>query len=211
MIYSSNQPIKEEWVRWLNIIYSDKNPILILIPIWGGGDVKTTQFSPVSDGYNASKVSRLTICNCGTTTDYSSFGELSAADKLQDYKKYNKIRKATLFVFKWTPVEEKTENMDKILFAAFIYNMDRVLADHGDIREQIHCDWNSIQQGIKGEDVSQAGQKCIHIHKHASAGGEYRALGFTNKFLTWLVAHYTGYGEPTKKGNSWYIKREHFN
>ena len=54
---------------------------------------------------------------------------------------------------------------------------------------QIDADYSNIRERIENQTVSQKGQKYLHIHPHGSKGSHTRALGFTNKFLTILVAH----------------------
>ena len=54
--------------------------------------------------------------------------------------------------------------------------------------DQIHADYSNIRQRIANLTVSQKGQKYLHIHPHGCKGSHTRALGFTNKFLTMLVA-----------------------
>ena len=55
--------------------------------------------------------------------------------------------------------------------------------------EVINDDYNSIRQCIIEKRVSQKGQKFLHIHPHGSGNGSgTRALGFTSKFITIVVA-----------------------
>ena len=176
-------------------------------PDLGWADIKTTHFESVwGDGLNAKE--RLTITNCGNTDDYSSFGNILSSKTLQDSKFYPKIRRGLLFVFEYTSgkYNDYEKNMQKRLLCAFIYDVDQL---PGQLRGQLDFDFTDIQMKIKTQTVSQKGQEFLHIHPHGSKGSSTRALGFKNKFVTILVAHFTN--KPlTEKGKSLYIEKRYF-
>jgi hypothetical protein len=172
-----------------------------------GADIKATHFKTNRSGdYNAKE--RLTITNCGSTEKYETFGAVQAAATLQTCKYYPKIKSGVLFVFEHSggKYNDIDANMSKHLMCAFPYD----LADMPDeVTKQLNADFIDIQTKISTQTVSQKGQKYLHIHKHGSKGGQTRAFGFTNKFLTKLVSIVTE--KPiTIKGRSIFIEKQHF-
>ena len=180
----------------------DPNPDLA----WGA-DIKATHFKTNKHGHFNAK-ERLTITNCGKTADYTTFSSIQEATDLKSCKFYPKIQNGVLFVFAHTAgkYDEMEVNLQKRLLAVSTYNTDE-LPD--EFQAQLQTDFQDIQQKITDQEVSQKGQKYLHIHPHGSKNSTTRAFGFTNKFLTKLVA-YTNNLPCTHKGRSVYIEKQHF-
>tara|TARA_B110000046_G_C13005942_1_gene404444 strand:+ start:529 stop:1305 length:777 start_codon:yes stop_codon:yes gene_type:complete len=181
---------------------SDPNPDLL----WGA-DIKATHFKKMKDGYNAKE--RVTITNCGSTGKPETLAPIANAESLETCEKWAKIQKGVLFVFEHTSGKylDIETNLSKRLLCAFPYDISELPENH---RSQIATDFSDIQQKIRDGEVSQRGQKYLHIHPHGSKNSTTRAFGFTNKFVTELVSIKTG--KPlTRKGRSLYIESHHFN
>lgn len=176
-------------------------------PDLGWADVKTTHFKSVwNSGYAAKE--RLTITNCGTTKDYSSFSEIISSPKLSDSKYYEKMRCGILFVFEYTEgkYNDLETNLGKRLLASFVYDLDQL---NNKDRNQLNQDFYDIQSKIQTRNVTQKGQEFLHIHPHGSKNSKTRALGFKNKFVTILVAHFLGL-PLSKKGTSIFVSNDYF-
>ncbi len=183
----------------------DPNPDLE----WGG-DIKATHFKKNKKGHYSAK-ERLTITNCGKTADYATFASIVESSTLKECKYYPKIQNGVLFVFEYDKSSGKytnpEENLQKRLLTICQYDTE-TLPDI--FRTQLQCDFDDIKNKITNECVSQKGQKYLHIHPHGSKNSTTKAFGFTNKFLTKLVAHCKNY-PITEKGRSVHIERQHFN
>ena len=171
-----------------------------------GADIKATHFKITRDGYNAKE--RLTITNCGDTSDYSTFEKLMDTDSLHENHYYSKLRKGILLVFEHQGGTYNTveENLQKKLLSMFTYDLDDM---PDDVTAQFNEDFADIQEKVKTRTVSQKGQKFIHIAPHGSKGSSTRALCFKNKFVTKLLTIRTGI-PLTIKGASWFIEKKHF-
>jgi|TARA_R110001599_G_scaffold187559_2_gene382017 hypothetical protein len=180
----------------------DPNPDLA----WGA-DIKATHFKTNKHGHFNAK-ERLTITNCGKTADYTTFSPIQEATDLKSCKFYPKIQNGVLFVFEHTAgkYNDPETNLQKRLLAVSTYNTDELPTE---FQAQLQTDFQDIQQKITDQEVSQKGQKYLHIHPHGSKNSTTRAFGFTNKFLTTLVA-YTNNLPLTIKGRSAYIEKQHF-
>jgi len=176
-----------------------------------GADIKTTHFKSVYNNKGFSAKERLTITNCGKTGDYTTFVPIQFATDLKSCKFYPKIQNGVLFVFEHNDdagtYNDPAVNFQKRLLATCTYNINEL---HTDIQTQLQADFQDIQQKIANQEVSQKGQKYLHIHPHGSKNTTTRAFGFTNKFLTTLVAC-TNNLPLTIKGRSVYIEKQHFN
>lgn len=172
-----------------------------------GSDIKTTHFKKNKNGHLNAKY-RLTITNCGKTGDYATFSPIQEAVDLKSSKYYPKIKNGVIFIFEHTSgkYHDVNTNLQKHLLAVSMYNTEELPTD---FQEQLQLDFQDIQQKITDKAVSQTGQKYLHIHTHGSKNSSTRALGFTNKFLTKLVA-YTNKLPVTTKGRSVYIEKQHF-
>ena len=173
-----------------------------------GADIKTCNFKELRNGHLNSK-ERLTITNCGKKDDISTFSKITNADSYETCPYYEKMQKGVLAVFKHNDGEKyitMEQIMNKHILALIVYDLSDM---NQDVKNQLCTDFNDIKQRIKENNISQAGQKYLHIHPHGSKNSTTRALGFTNKFVTKLVSIYTNY-PITEKGKSIYIEREHF-
>jgi hypothetical protein len=134
------------------------------------GDITTTHIKRCRDGYCAKE--RLTLTNCGNTTKPETLQHLVESE-LTSNKLYPKLRTGILLVL----YEDEIR---------YILRYD--IEEFG--MESILEDYEKIQNCVKTNKVSQTGQKCLHIHPHGCKKSKTRALGFTNKFVTRLIAHY---------------------
>jgi len=133
------------------------------------GDIKSTHIKKCRDGYCAKE--RLTLTNCGSTTKPETLQHLLG--DLEQNKLYPKIRTGILFVFFGDEIR-------------YIVRYD--IEEIG--KEIILNDYRKIQDRVRTNTVSQSGQTYLHIHPHGSKNSKTRALGFTNKFVTRIIAHY---------------------
>ena len=171
-----------------------------------GGDVKATHFKKMGKGRNSKE--RLTITNVGRTDDYSTFSALMASNDLRKNHYYKKLRRGVLLVFQYDKgtYNSPQQNLKKQLLFSFVYDLNKVDAATW---AQLQRDLDDIQAKVKAKAVSQKGQIYMHIAPHDSGGRNVnRALCFTNKFLTKLVADNNNL--PHTTGHSWYIDEIHF-
>jgi len=134
------------------------------------GDIKTTHIKKCRDGYNAKE--RLTITNCGSTDKYETLQHLVDSD-LKSNKLYPKLKDGILLVFLGNEIRH--------LFRYDISELEEGILDD---------DYQKIQECVRTKTVSQKGQKYLHIHPHGSKKSKTRALGFTGKFVSYLISHY---------------------
>ena len=151
------------------------------------GDIKTTHLKSLKHGgYNAKE--RLTITNCGTTADYDSFNSIVTCEELNKSPYYTKIQKGLLCSFlheggkshTWEEIETRQ------VLTIFPYDIAALPTEMRDILQE---DYEKIRTRVLEKTVSQKGQRYLHIHPHGCKGGNTRALGFTNHFVTRLIAH----------------------
>lgn len=161
------------------------------------GDLKTTHIKETRFGWSAKE--RLTLTNCGSTANYETLQHLTEG-KLSTNKLYPKLQRGLLVVFEQAPVDSV---YNKTIAAIVQYDLDKLPKD---IQTGIQADYAAIQERVRTQTVSQSGQKFLHIHPHGSKGSSTRALGFTNKFLTYLIADGLGV-ELKTKGRSTYFLR----
>lgn len=165
-------------------------------PDLGDKDIKTTHIKKLKNSkWNAKE--RLTLTNCGTTTNYESLSHFTANDTLEKSKLFPKIRKGVLFVLEHNKTVE--DIYDEIVHSIVEYDITELPED---IKDTINTDYAKIRKCVDEKAVSQKGQVFLHIHPHGSKGSKTRALGFTNKFVTFLICHYTA-RTLNKSGNSW--------
>lgn len=163
------------------------------------GDVKCTHVKPIANGYNAKE--RLTLTNVGATSDYQNLQHIIDLD-LEENPRWEKVRQGILVVMKhsegkWTP-EEKTLHEEVVAF--FHYD----ITCNQDWYSVIQNDYGKIRECVKAKAASQKGQEYLHIHPHGSKNSSTRAFGFTNKFVTRLICHYTG-RKMVESGRSLYF------
>ena len=167
-------------------------------PDLGDRDIKTTHIKKLQKGgWNAKE--RLTLTNCGSTANYSTLQHFLTAENLEASPLFPKIRKGVLFVFRYD--KTITDIYDEIVDTIIEYD---ILDLPDDIKNTIYADYAKIQECVRNETVSQKGQTFLHIHPHGSKGSKTRALGFTNKFVTFLICHYTE-KYLNKIGLSWWF------
>jgi len=154
------------------------------------GDCKATHVKKCADGYNAKE--RLTLTNCGATSDYANLQHIIDAQTLDASRCYGKIQTGILTVLR----------EDEMVVALFRYDITELSAEY---KEVIADDYQKIRDCVAAKAASQKGQSYLHIHPHGSKGSSTRAFGFTNAFVTRLISHYTG--KPLEvKGRSIFIK-----
>ncbi len=143
------------------------------------GDIKTTHFKRLRHGgWNAKE--RLTLGNVGQT----NFSEYA---NLEEIPMYSKIRKGIVFIL----VKEFgcSSFWEERIIDIVMYDMETFPVEQQTL---ISSDFNSIRLCFETHKVSQKGQQYLHIHKHGGKGSTTRALGFTNKCVTWMVSHSLG-------------------
>lgn len=156
------------------------------------GDIKATHFKRTKHGWTAKE--RLTLTNCGTTSDYTSFERLLSGFTTNPF--YTKLRRGVVVALEHSACESV---WDERVLAMFRYDIEALPTD---MRTVLESDYAKIQERVRSQTVSQAGQQYLHIHPHGPKGSNTRALGFTNKFLTKLLCHYSG-REMRIVGRSW--------
>lgn len=157
------------------------------------GDIKTTHFKNYKlneKAFNAKE--RLTLTNFGDPNNADNIALISGKNSLMETKFYEKIKTGIVLVFQHDTVVYTTiESVyTKKIIAIVRYNLADVFEKHVDVLNVFQEDFDKIKKGIVEKNVTQRGQHYLHIHKHGCKGSVTRAFGFTNKFLTKLVAIY---------------------
>jgi hypothetical protein len=146
------------------------------------GDIKATHIKRTRHGWCAKE--RLTLTNCGSTADPKTLQHLLV--DMKDTRLYPKLRRGIVFVFEHPTTDIPVE--DETVVGMFQYDLETLPEDMQTVLKE---DYAKIQECIRSGEVSQKGQRYLHIHPHGSKGSKTRALGFTNKFLTTMFCHYT--------------------
>jgi hypothetical protein len=173
------------------------------------GDIKTTHFKNLgkdnSKAFNAKE--RLTLTNFGDPSKQVNIDTIADKNTLQETKFYDKIKSGIILIFQNETVNYETiqSYYDKKILGIVFYNLDNLFANHTDIANTFQEDYIKIKNCVLENNVTQAGQQYLHIHKHGCKGGLTRAFGFTNKFLTKLVSIYLNI-PLIVKGRSAYIE-----
>jgi len=171
------------------------------------GDIKATHFKPIKSNtkaFNAKE--RLTLTNFGDPTKEKNIALISDKNSLQETKFYEKIRSGIILVLQHDKVYDTIESVynEKIITIVH-YDLNEIFEQHADVRNVFQADFDKIKKSIVEKKATQRGQKYLHITKHGSKGGETRAFGFTNRFLTKLVS--IKINVPiTSRGRSEYIE-----
>jgi hypothetical protein len=172
------------------------------------GDIKTTHFK----GYKFSKKAfsakeRLTLTNFGDPSNEQNISLISDKNSIMETKFYEKIRTGIILVLQQDDqVYDTIESVyNKKIIAIVLYNLDDIFEKHTDVANIFQEDFNKIKKCIVEKNVTQSGQKYLHIHKHGCKDGATRAFGFTNKFLTKIVSIFLDVPIITK-GRSEYIE-----
>jgi hypothetical protein len=153
------------------------------------GDIKATHVKKMgkANAYNAKE--RLTITNVGATSDYKNLQHILDYD-LEANPRWEKIYQGILVVLEHTEGQWSTQEkvLNERVVGFFHYN----ITENPLWMEAIKADYEKIRDCVRAEAATQKGQQYLHIHPHGSKDSSTRAFGFTNKFVTHLIAHYTG-------------------
>jgi hypothetical protein len=141
-----------------------------------GFDIKVTKFKQKDNIYSAKE--RLTITNIGDKKKISSFDNIINSNTICETKYFNKIKKIILFVF-----EYNKNVLECIFLGVVIFDYDKLNEID---KSQISNDFEDIKNKIRNNQISQKGQKYLHIHSHGSKNSQTKALGFKNNFVTKL-------------------------
>lgn len=180
-------------------------------------DIKVTKFKQLKNkNFNAKE--RLTITNVGNPTKDNFGKNILENTDLTKTQYYSKIRKGLLIVVDNGSMT-KYKTFDDVMNMRVMYFLNYDIEELPDeFSSQISKDYNSIRTCIESGNITQKGQKAIHIHPHGSKGSKTRAIGFTNKFVTTMLGYYMASDKKipvekiiVKKGNSVSIKPSAFN
>jgi len=173
------------------------------------GDIKTTHFKNIGNTCNKTfnAKERLTLTNFGDPSKQSNIDTISDKGSLQETKFYDKIKRGIILIFQHDATVYETINSyyNKKILGIVLYNLDDLFISHKEVADTFQEDFIKIKTCILEKNVSQSGQKYLHIHPHGCKDGVTRAFGFTNKFLTMLVSIYLNVPLITK-GRSDYIE-----
>jgi hypothetical protein len=157
------------------------------------GDIKTTHFKNIGkDGsktFNAKE--RLTLTNFGDPSKQTNIDTIADKNSLQETKFYDKIKRGIILIFQHDAAityETIEAYYNKKILGIVLYNLDEIFVEHTEVAEIFQEDFIKIKTCVLEKNVSQSGQKYLHIHPHGCKDGATRAFGFTNKFLTKLVS-----------------------
>ena len=162
---------------------SDSSPDIVKL----GYDIKTCAFKTLKNGGKNAK-ERQTLTNCGNTTNYETFKNISSNEYFSDCDYYKKSKSFILIVRNDDKIKFKTldELLDQTMLCIMCFNIENLSTE---ICEIINNDYTMIRRYIYEKKVSQKGQKYLHIHPHgAGHGSGNRALGYTANFITLIVA-----------------------
>lgn len=180
-------------------------------------DIKVTKLKTLKNkNFNAKE--RLTITNVGNPTRDNFGKNILENTDLTKTQYYSKIRKGLLIVVDNGSMT-KYKTFDDVMNMRVMYFLNYDIEELPDeFSSQITKDYNSIRTCIESGNITQKGQKTIHIHPHGSKGSKTRAIGFTNKFVTTMLGYYMASDKKipieniiVKKGNSVSIKPSAFN
>lgn len=157
------------------------------------GDIKTTHFKNIgkngSKSFNAKE--RLTLTNFGDPNKQYNIDTIADKNSLQETKFYDKIKHGIILIFQHdtaTTYETIDSYYNKKILCIVLYNLDEIFINHAEVSDTFQEDFIKIKTCVLGKNVSQSGQKYLHLHPHGCKNGVTRAFGFTNKFLTKLVS-----------------------
>jgi len=162
------------------------------LPDMNYGDIKTTHFKNIgkcgSKTFNAKE--RLTLTNFGDPNKQSNIDTIADKNSLQETKFYDKIKSGIILIFQHddTIYETIDSYYNKKILGIVLYNLDEIFISHPEVADTFQNDFIKIKTCVLEKNVSQSGQKYLHIHPHGCKNGATRAFGFTNKFLTKLVS-----------------------
>jgi hypothetical protein len=152
-----------------------------------GIDIKSTAFKTLKNGTKNAK-ERLTLTNCGNTKNYDSFKNINDNIHLSECQYYCKISRFILFIRNDDGIKYKTldQLLNQPILSILYFDIEHLPED---IINAINTDYANIRECISKNKVSQVGQLYLHIHTHgAGHGSGNRAFGFTQRFITRIVA-----------------------
>lgn len=155
------------------------------------GDIKTTNLKKLKNGSLNAK-ERLTLTNFGNPFSEEILDEIVTKKSINETKYFKKISKGVIIVgIHDSSVKNSFENLLQKKIIGFIsYSFENF--DNEDLI-QINYDFEKIKECLIEGKPTQSGQKYLHIHRHSSGGEDKtRAFGFTNKFLTKIIANFLG-------------------
>lgn len=171
-----------EYALFGNIPNSDPNPDLD-----NNGDIKTNKWGKLkkSGGYRSTE--RIKIGSAGNTDNWSSFDHILNSTNITELKKYDKMSCGVI------PLIERVKNSCSTLEGAL--NLRILYVAKYDLGKSnyigaLNEDLENIKEKLRNKEASQKGQKYLHIHTQGAGRGKNasRALGYTPKFVTILVA-----------------------
>ena len=182
-----------------------------------GIDLKVTKLKTMKNK-NMNAKERLTITNVGNPEKEDFGKDIIDNENLSDTQYYAKVRRGLTIIVE-NGFDTKYKTIDDVMKMRVLYFMNYDIENlPQDFTHQLHEDYTNIRQCIIQGNISQRGQKNLHIHHHGSKGSKTRALGFTNKFLTHMLAHYLSVEKNipiedvlVQKGRSISIKPSAFN
>ena len=171
-----------EYALFGNIPNSDPNPDL-----GNNGDIKTNKWEKLkkSGGYRATE--RIKIGSAGNTDNWPSFDHILISSNITELKKYDKMARGII------PLIERVKNSCTTLEGALnlrILYVAKYELDKSNYIDALNKDLENIKEKLRNKEASQKGQKYLHLHTQGAGRGKNagRALGYTPKFVTILVA-----------------------
>jgi hypothetical protein len=167
------------------------------------GDIKTTHLKKLKDGsFNAKE--RLTLTNLGDPFKKEVLDDIITKGSIKETKHYEKLSKGIIVFCQYDKLSQNSLEgcMDKKIMGVVLYDINTI--NYNDI-QQINEDFEKIKKCLMDGKPTQSGQKFLHIHRHSNGGKDNtRAFGFTNKFLTKLIADNMGL-EFIESGRKYFI------
>ena len=171
-----------EYALFGNMPNSNPNPDLD-----DNGDIKTNKWGKLkkSGGYRSTE--RIKIGSAGNTDNWSSFDHILNSSNITELKKYGKMSCGVI------PLIERVKNSCSTLEGALNLRILYVAKYDLGKSSYIHAlneDLENIKEKLRNKEASQKGQKYLHLHTQGAGRGKNasRALGYTPKFVTTLVA-----------------------
>jgi hypothetical protein len=151
------------------------------------GDIKTTHLKKLKNGsYNAKE--RLTITNFGDPFKQEVINTIITKESINHTKYFDKLSKGIIVFAEHNKNSKNSleDSMNKKIMGIVQYDINAINTQD---TQQINEDFQKIKKCLNEGKPSQKGQVFLHIHRHSSGGDDNtRAFGFTNKFLTKLIA-----------------------
>tara|TARA_Y100000389_G_C17374896_1_gene471118 strand:- start:240 stop:1070 length:831 start_codon:yes stop_codon:yes gene_type:complete len=170
-----------EFALFGNLPNSDPSPDL-----GPSGDIKTNKWEKTKKGFFRS-TERIKIGSAGNTDNWASFDHIINSHNIKQLKKYDKMCKGVI------PIFERKKNacttLEHALNLRLLYIARYDLESFG-YDSILNEDLEKINRNLKNGVASQKGQKYLHLHTQGPGRGKngLRALGYTSKFVTTLIA-----------------------